>query len=184
MRVNPYGEDPLRLAVRLVNEPVHSAAELQVVCQQAGVVLERPVSKTDLAQTYRMLDDWLAVLDAEEAEQRAQVLNQLLASSATYPSLTDHQGDGWHLHYREENLALWQILRTMLYVGTALHLAGRGMNRLGRCQATNCERIYVDFSRPGSQRYCSPACANRSAVQRHRDRSRGIPAGNRKVSIG
>ncbi|WP_161793727.1 CGNR zinc finger domain-containing protein [Agreia bicolorata] len=35
-----------------------------------------------------------------------------------------------------------------------------------------CERIFVDISRPGTQRFCSTECANRAAVRRHRDRAK------------
>lgn len=168
MHVNPYGEDPVKLAVQLINRPVASAAELEEVCRDTGIVIERPVGTEDLRLSYQMLHDWLAVVDQPEPVLRAESLNELLARSSTYPSLTNHDGRGWHLHYRENDLALWQILRTLVYVGTALHLAGRGMHRLGRCQAADCTKIYADFSRPGSQRYCSPSCANRSAVRRHR----------------
>ena len=31
-----------------------------------------------------------------------------------------------------------------------------------------CRSPFGDFSRGGRQRYCSPACANRDAVRRHR----------------
>jgi len=170
MLVNPYGEDPLRLAVHLVNSPPAEPAALREICLAAGVVLERPVDQRDLVQTAWMLEAWQRVVDAPEPDLRAQILNALLAESATYPSLTNHNGQGWHLHYREADLALWQILRTMVYVGTALHFATRGIHRLGRCSAVGCRRIYADFSRPGTQRYCSPSCANRDAVRRHRNR--------------
>jgi len=53
------------------------------------------------------------------------------------------------------------------------------MDRLGRCAREGCEMIYVDVSRGGRQRYCSPRCANRDAVRRHRVRSR--TAGSRRA---
>lgn len=170
MLVNPYGEDPLRLAVHLVNVPPAGPETLEEICLAAGVVIERPVDSQDLAQTAAMLEAWQRVVDEPAPQTRADILNALLAASATYPSLTNHNGQGWHLHYREADLSLWQILRTMVYVGTALHFATRGIHRLGRCSASSCVRIYADFSRPGTQRYCSAACANRDAVRRHRAR--------------
>jgi predicted RNA-binding Zn ribbon-like protein len=53
-------------------------------------------------------------------------------------------------------------------MGTALHLAGRGMHRLGRCGVEGCERVFADVSRTGRQRYCGTVCSNRDAVRRHR----------------
>lgn len=170
MRVNPYGEDPLRLAVRLVNAPISDPVELEAVCRSAGVAIERAVTDADVFGTQRMLDEWLRVVDEPKDEERAAILNRLLADSTTVPSLTDHDKDGWHLHYREDDLELWKILRTMVYVGTALHFVTKGIHRLGRCREEHCARVFADFSRPGTQRYCSTSCANRDAVRRHRSR--------------
>jgi predicted RNA-binding Zn ribbon-like protein len=74
------------------------------------------------------------------------------------------------VHYRDLNLRLGRVVAALVSVGTALHLAGRGMHRLGRCAATGCDGIVVDVSRNGLQRYCSPPCGNRDAVRRHRAR--------------
>ncbi|WP_369124748.1 CGNR zinc finger domain-containing protein [Glaciimonas sp. Cout2] len=46
------------------------------------------------------------------------------------------------------------------------------MGRLGRCAANPCTHVIVDVSRNGTQRYCSPRCASRDAVRRHRARQR------------
>ncbi|MGA5539556.1 CGNR zinc finger domain-containing protein [Mycolicibacterium nivoides] len=42
------------------------------------------------------------------------------------------------------------------------------MHRIHRCAAEDCAHAFVDFSRPGTQRYC----ANRDAVRRHRATTR------------
>jgi predicted RNA-binding Zn ribbon-like protein len=94
-----------------------------------------------------------------------------MAQAAAYPRLTDHDGEGWHLHYRDENDSLPFVLRAVISVGTSLHLATRGMHRLGRCAAEPCRNVVVDVTRNGRQRYCSVRCANRAAVRRHRSRS-------------
>ncbi|GGS19861.1 hypothetical protein GCM10010252_69130 [Streptomyces aureoverticillatus] len=56
-------------------------------------------------------------------------------------------------------------------MGTALHLTGRGMHRLGRCAVAECDTVFADTSRTGRQRYCSQRCATRDAVRRHRARA-------------
>ncbi|MGJ0184305.1 CGNR zinc finger domain-containing protein [Corynebacterium glyciniphilum] len=45
------------------------------------------------------------------------------------------------------------------------------MHRLGRCARENCDRVWADVTRPGTQQYCSSRCANTAAVRRHRSRS-------------
>ncbi len=47
------------------------------------------------------LELWTDVVDAGTEQSRVTVLNQLLARVATSPSITDHDGSGWHLHYRD-----------------------------------------------------------------------------------
>jgi predicted RNA-binding Zn ribbon-like protein len=172
MQLNPYGQDPVLLAVDLATDPPRTVADLADRCGRTGVVMDMPVRESDLVETLSFLDDWLAVVDAPDDRTRADLLNALLRDSAAYPRLTDHAGSGWHIHYRDPNLHLAGVLRALIAVGTALHLTGRGMHRLGRCARTDCRRVFADVSRNGRQRYCSPGCANRDAVRRHRTRSR------------
>ncbi|MET0419121.1 MAG: CGNR zinc finger domain-containing protein [Actinoplanes sp.] len=171
MHLNPYGEDAIRLALALVHQPPASEADLVARCQDGGLVIDFPVSADDLPATTAFLAEWVAVIDATEPAERARLLNALLRDAAAYPRLTDHAADGWHIHYRDPQVPLASVLRTLVCVGTALHLAGRGMHRLGRCAADGCHRPYADFSRTGRQVYCSPACGNRAAVRRHRSRA-------------
>jgi len=159
---------PVRLATDLVSSPPGTAAELGERCAKAGVVVDRPPRAADLDEVLAFLDAWLEVVDADTAPARAARLNLLLAESSAYPRLTDHAGDGWHIHYRDAHLTLAGVLRALISVGTALHLTGRGMDRLRRCALTECGHPFGDFTRGGRQRYCSPTCANRDAVRRHR----------------
>lgn len=168
MHLNPYGEDPVRFAIDLVLAPPRSAAELGRRCTAAGVVVDVKPTDDDLHEVERFLARWLGVVDATSTEQRAERLNLLLAQSSAYPRLTNHASDGWHIHYRDADLPLGGVLRALITVGTALHLTGRGMTRLRRCTLDECRSPFADFSRGGTQRYCSPGCANRDAVRRHR----------------
>lgn len=172
MHLNPYGEDAVRLAAALANDPPATVPHLVERCQAAGLVIDMPVGPEDPARTRAFLGEWLAVVDAPDPAVRARLLNDLLRGATAYPRLTDHAGDGWHLHYRDPDVPLASVLRTLICVGTALHLTGRGIHRLGRCAAPACGLVYADLSRTGRQRYCSPACGNRDAVRRHRERSR------------
>ncbi|CAL9361029.1 hypothetical protein SUDANB121_00675 [Nocardiopsis dassonvillei] len=176
MHINPYGRDPVGLAVDLVNRPVRDTEDLARRCAEVGFVLERPVGADDLVRVRAFLERWTRVVDADGPGERAARLNPLLTEFASAPRLTDHTGDGWHLHYRPDGLAAHHQIAVLVSVGTALHLTGRGMDRLGRCAADDCGRVFADFSRNGRQRYCSPACGNRDAVRRHRARVRGSGA--------
>ncbi|MEV6147447.1 CGNR zinc finger domain-containing protein [Streptomyces sp. NPDC051992] len=171
MHLNPYGQDVVDLAADLANRRPASAEELAERCRAAGLVVDLPVTPQDLDRTQDVLDAWEKAVDADGEHERAELLNRMLAAAAAYPRLTDHAGDGWHLHYRDDGQSLGSLLSALISVGTALHLAGRGMHRLRRCAVTECTTIFADTSRTGRQRYCSPRCANRDAVRRHRARA-------------
>ncbi|MDQ1202753.1 CGNR zinc finger domain-containing protein [Rhodococcus sp. SORGH_AS_0303] len=168
MHLNPYGEYAVQLAVDIVNSPPTDAVEFESRCLEAGMSDDTVAMHTDLARAEVFFEEWLGVVDAPTHEQRALALNALLAQTSAYPRLTNHADDGWHLHYRDPDLPLADVVRALVSVGTALHLVGRGMHRLGRCSADDCDRVYADFSRTGRQRYCGTACSNRDAVRRHR----------------
>ncbi|KAB2346934.1 CGNR zinc finger domain-containing protein [Actinomadura rudentiformis] len=171
MQLNPYGEDAVNLASALANRRPEHAAELADRCSAAGLLMERPVTADDLGRAQAALDAWEAIVDAAGEQERADLLNRMLAKAAAFPRLTSHSGTGWHLHYRDTEEPLGSVLFTLFAVGTSLHLAGRGMHRLRRCEVTECGAAFADTSRTGRQRYCSQRCANRDAVRRHRARA-------------
>ncbi len=51
-----------------------------------------------------------------------------------------------------------------------------GEARMGTCEATKCDHIYIDRSPKGSRSYCSQQCQTRSRVARHRAKQRTIAA--------
>src|SRR5882757_3832718 len=175
VHLNPYGADAVLLAVNLVTNPAGTPAELADRCEASGVesrlVRERRVTTADLSAVRAALDEWLAVVDAADEDDRVRLVNEMLAKYTEHPRLTNHAGDGWHMHYRPDDLPVGRLVATLISTGTALHLAGRGISRLGRCATEGCGNVYADLSRGGRQRYCSPACANRDAVRRHRARA-------------
>ncbi|MFD8214123.1 CGNR zinc finger domain-containing protein [Streptomyces sp. NPDC059697] len=170
MHLNPYGEDAVNLAADLANRRPAGAEELADRCRAAGLVLENPVTPQDLDRAQDALAAWEKVVDATDEHERAELLNRMLASAAAHPRMTNHAGSGWHLHFRDDRQTLGSVLFSLIAVGTALHLTGRGMHRLRRCAVSECTTIFADTSRTGRQRYCSPRCANRDAVRRHRAR--------------
>ncbi|GLY64572.1 CGNR zinc finger domain-containing protein [Amycolatopsis taiwanensis] len=178
MQFNHYGRDPVLLGVSLLNEPCSSAAELGHRCEAAGLVLAAPPTDEDLVAVQSFLSDWERVVACTEHTQRAALLNALMAEYASAPWLTDHAGTGWHLHFREPDIDTPRQIAALISVGTALHLSGLGMDRLGVCAADGCAEIYADISRNGRQRFCSPTCANREAVRRHRASRTATPTGS------
>lgn len=170
MHLNPYGEYAVLLAASLANDWPVDAAGIEQRTRDFGMTMVFSRGADDHARTRRVIDDWLAIVDADSDGARAGLLNVQMADAAAYPRLVDHDGEGWHLHYRDDIASLAGVLRAVISVGTALHLSTRGMDRLSRCAASPCTNVVVDVTRNGRQRYCSVRCANRAAVRRHRAR--------------
>ncbi|GAA2080345.1 CGNR zinc finger domain-containing protein [Microbacterium hatanonis] len=176
MHLNPYGEYAVLLAASLANDWPADREGIEARTREFGMTMEFTLGPDDHARTRHVLDGWLRVVDARTPEARAIVLNGRMAAIAAYPRLTDHDGEGWHLHYRDQEQSLAHVLDAVISVGTALHLTTRGMTRLRRCEAGDepgdpCRNVVVDVTRNGRQRYCSVRCANRAAVRRHRRRT-------------
>ncbi|MHA7270123.1 CGNR zinc finger domain-containing protein [Arthrobacter sp. HLT1-20] len=176
MHLNPYGEYAVLLAASLANDFPPDRAGLIERVRDFGMTMDFTPEEQDHPFVRRVIENWLAVVDAPSPGERAALLNAQMAAAAAYPRLTDHNGEGWHLHYRDENQTLAHVLRAVISVGTALHLTTRGMTRLGRCAAgaapgDPCSAVVVDVTRNGRQQYCSVRCANRAAVRRHRART-------------
>jgi predicted RNA-binding Zn ribbon-like protein len=177
MHLNPYGEYAMLLAASLANDWPADRGGIVARTREFGMTVGFPEEPEDHDRVRRVIDDWLGVVDAAEPRERARILNALMAEAAAYPRLTDHDDEGWHLHYRDDDArSLAHVLSAVISVGTSLHLATRGMHRLARCAAGEdpgdpCSAVVVDVTRNGRQRYCSVRCANRAAVRRHRARS-------------
>lgn len=175
MHLNPYGEYAVLLAASLANDWPEDRDGVFARTRELGMTMEFPEAPGDHGRVRAVVDDWLTVVDAEDPDERAAILNRQMAEAAAYPRLTDHDGEGWHLHYRDDISSLPRVLSAVISVGTALHLTARGMHRLHRCAAGEhpgdpCTAVVVDVTRNGRQRYCSVRCANRAAVRRHRGR--------------
>lgn len=175
MHLNPYGEYAVLLAASLANDWPSSRAGIEARARGVGMTMPFPHRAGDHAGVRAVVDAWLGVVDATDHRRRAELLNQQMAAVAAYPRLTDHDDEGWHLHYRDPGQSLAEVIQAVVSVGTALHLTTRGMHRLRRCAAgpaagDTCTAVVVDTTRNGRQRYCSVRCANRAAVRRHRAR--------------
>lgn len=175
MHLNPYGEYAALLGASLANTWPDDRDGIESRTREFGMTMDFARTPGDHAEVRAVLDRWLEVVDATDEDLRADLLNAMMRDATAYPRLTDHDGEGWHLHYRDDVNRLAIVLRAVISVGTALHLTSRGMHRLRRCAAgedpgDGCRNVVVDVTRNGRQRYCSVRCANRAAVRRHRAR--------------
>lgn len=176
-----YKSDALGAAVELVNavtaaDPVAAVPtdQLRAVLVAHGYLAGRAPAAVEPA-----LRAWArrlrTVFDAPVLDDVAAAVNALLADVRVEPHLSGHDGQRWHLHYSPPEADVVDRLRSTTAFALAMLVSEYGVDRHGHCAAEACARVYADTSRNANRRYCSPACANRSAVAAHRARARTKP---------
>ncbi|MER5639865.1 CGNR zinc finger domain-containing protein [Kitasatospora sp. NPDC002227] len=131
------------------------------------------LTAADLAAVHRLRDQLRAVFSAETTAQAADLVNAVVAAAGTTPRLTNHDHHGWHIHYFAPHAALGDHLGAELGMALAFIVMAGERERLRRCEAPGCARVFVDLSRNRSRRYCdSRTCGNRLHVAAYRARQR------------
>ncbi len=179
MHFNTYGGNAALLAAALANlGPGRGRAEVEELLSD-----HRVARATLTAGQLDELRRWCARLwDAFAAATtpgKIASVNALLADAAAQPFVSTHDGQPPHLHYAAEDADVVTRVRASTAAGVAMVLAESDPGRLGRCAAPGCRTVFVDVSRAGRRRYCTPGCATRVNVAAHRARSRfpgGLPA--------
>jgi predicted RNA-binding Zn ribbon-like protein len=171
------------LAVRLVNSVNPSRPSSDELVDVAGLkTLLEPhtawvagVEPADLAPLRALRDELRTVfVHVSAGDQPAAVaaLNSLLEASAIRPQISDHDGEGWHLHVAEGAASVSTAYTAAAVMGLAVQFTDVGPDRFGLCQAPPCQNAFVDTSTNRSRRYCSDRCATRANVAAYRARRR------------
>lgn len=116
--------------------------------------------------------------DAAVGEESAAVrrINVLLSSIQITPRLTGHDGAAWHLHFAEGAQRAHDGFAAAAVLGLAFYVGEFGFSRLGTCQSSSCQNVFIDTSSNQSRRYCSDRCATRANVAAYRVRQRNRAA--------
>jgi predicted RNA-binding Zn ribbon-like protein len=123
----------------------------------------------DLAAKLRAVFEMCGLGDVSAA---ALQTNQLLAEYRSAPVLLRHDDGPWHVHFHSAHAGLAEGWAAGCATGLALVIGAGESDRLGVCTADPCDRVFVDVSRNGTRRHCSPRCTNRAGVAAHRARAR------------
>ena len=189
MDFSGYRSDAIGAAVALVNAvsatPGNVAApedppadRMRAVLRDHNFMVERAPASAEPA-----IRAWArrlrTVFDADEPTTAAAAVNALLADVRIEPHLSNHDGRPFHLHYAPPESSVVEQVRAATAVALAMLVSVYGVERHGRCAAEGCVRVFADTSRNAARRYCSSACANRSAVAAHRARARDRASGQR-----
>lgn len=105
-------------------------------------------------------------------DDASALVNRLLARYQPVPYLDRHDGEPWHLHFHGRDSADRSGWGGGISVGLATVLGSDYADRLGVCEGSACDRVFVDISRNGTKQFCSTACQNRVKAAAHRARTR------------
>jgi predicted RNA-binding Zn ribbon-like protein len=117
------------------------------------------------------------LVDAGDLDAACTGLNDVLRDADAVPTLSRHDGEGWHLHFHRPDAGTAVGWVAGMATGLAIVLGGPAVERLGLCHAPHCDRAYLDTSRNGTRRFCSTACQNRVKAAAFRARREAAPAG-------
>jgi predicted RNA-binding Zn ribbon-like protein len=132
----------------------------------------RQATAADLDAVRALRPRLRAVWQAKAPEALANLVNELLRDSGARPRLVDHGGGwGWHLHVTGHDAALQHRIAAQAGFAFADLVRLGEADRLRRCEAPDCEAVFVDLSRNRSRRYCDTGnCGNRQHVAAYRER--------------
>jgi predicted RNA-binding Zn ribbon-like protein len=154
-------------------DQLHELSDLQRLADRytfAG----SPAKPGDLAAAldYRAQLDVVATACETGAEAAAiSGINALLAATGAVPQIAVHDGRGPHLHVSSPTSPLPDRMAAHFAMGLAWLVAAGQSHRIRTCASPSCQKLFVDFSRNSSRRYCdSRTCGNRLHVAAYRAR--------------
>lgn len=110
-------------------------------------------------------------LTRKEIDGAAALLNDLLAVHPAHPYLAKEDG-AWRLHHHPSDAPLVSMCTSICAEGLARAVGEGNADRFGRCEASDCARVFFDSSKNGTKRFCSTKCQSRTKVARFRGRGR------------
>ena len=166
-------EDAVKLALKLIRsrplarwpEELVTWADLTPILTEAELPAE-PGAPKDL-EAVRALRDRLVVplLSSSDAEA-ADALNALVELYELRPYLGERG-----IRYTGRDSGLSTDLAALLVPGL-MQARSRGLTRyIGICADNTCDTAFLDQTKAKRRRYCSPQCATRARVTRHRERN-------------
>lgn len=111
-------------------------------------------------------------LSEEDIDGAARIVNVLLRQSPALPYLEKEDGI-WRLHHHPPDAPVLPMWRAICAESLARMIGAQASHRLGVCNASRCDRVFVDTSKNATRRYCSAACQNRTKMAAFRARKAG-----------
>ena len=161
----------LRFLVDAINlEPQESPGAWQKLAASHGdtLFLARKFSSDKMAHAVGSLR---AIFASNDDKTAALQINELLNTATTHSKLHQLPDGRWALRPDIADAAsAAEALTTLGAFALAEWLAERGRCSWGICEATNCERVFIDEGRRQAQKFCSTTCSSRTRVSALRQR--------------
>lgn len=155
--VNGWGTVPRREAGE-ADWPFPPVADLD---GRLGLIATPPPTDRVLIQ---VADRIYPVFGAEVSDERAALVDRMLAETAVRPALPACGDPAWAVAAPD------RALLAAAAVALRTQLAEHAADRLGVCRGRRCADVYVDASPGGHRRFCSVTCQNRARVAAFRAR--------------
>ena len=129
----------------------------------------RPATRADLEAVRAVRPRLRALLTADRGGA-VELVNAVLAEQHAVPRLVRHDRLDWHVHAIADDRPLHERVLVETAMAMIDVIRADEMTRLGRCAASDCDAVVVDFSRNRSRKFCSTTCGNREAQAAYRAR--------------
>ena len=103
----------------------------------------------------------------DDLDSAATATNELLSWTRPTPRLDQHDSS-WDMHFHGPTDRLGDGWAAGCAAALTMALGSAKAGRLGICIAPDCDRVYVDRSKPGTRSFCGITCQNRVKNVRHR----------------
>jgi predicted RNA-binding Zn ribbon-like protein len=168
-------------------DQLRDVADLQLLADRYAFAGSRG-KPADLAAAldYRArLDSIVTACEAGDEPAAIAQINGLLTVTGAIPQIVAHDGRGPHLHVSRPTSPLPSRMAAQFAMGLAWLVVAGQAHRIRTCASPTCQKVFVDFSKNSSRRYCdSRSCGNRMHVAAYRARRRqpGAAAVSRRRS--
>jgi predicted RNA-binding Zn ribbon-like protein len=174
----------------LVNADLEDAGALVSFLDQRAWLHDQVVER-DATALRRFQRELRPVFEASNDGDEQSVVDQLNTLLAKHPvtpyiaghGVTGHGGGSWHMHVADRQSSVAELLVAESLMGLSTLVCDLGATRLGVCDASGCDDVFVDTSPNQSRRYCSDRCSSRANVAAYRARQRAA-ADEAKASAG
>ncbi|ASU79326.1 hypothetical protein CDG81_14680 [Actinopolyspora erythraea] len=164
---------------RTTDEVLTSPTALRRFLVEHGVTTDTAARDTvpsddDLARVKELREEIRALLETSDVDELVEGATTLLARATATPTvlLDSHGRWQWGL-VTSPDVSVAEELAALVCSGLLGTLHALSHERFRHCAAVECDGMFVDTSKAGRRRYCTPEiCGNRQNVARHRARRR------------